>query len=95
MMPAANPTWARYRKILKEWAALLVLILLCLFIGANNPRFFNRKTDPDCDQHLILLFAIGETFVIMMGSIDSSIEGVVAFERGHGQHGRAEWPQRQ
>ncbi|NLF75147.1 MAG: ABC transporter permease [Chloroflexi bacterium] len=80
MMSAANPTWARYRKILKEWAALLVLILLCLFIGANNPRFFQSQNliRIATSSTLILLFAIGETFVIMMGSIDLSIEGVVA-----------------
>src|SRR5690606_21964163 len=80
MMSACNPTCARYRKILKEWAALLVLILLCLFIGANNPRFFQSQNliRIATSSTLILLFAIGETFVIMMGSIDLSIEGVVA-----------------
>src|SRR5690606_13361936 len=52
----------------------------CLFIGANNPRFFQSQNliRIATSSTLILLFAIGETFVIMMGSIDLSIEGVVA-----------------
>jgi ribose transport system permease protein len=70
----------RYRNLLREWGAVLVLILLCLFIGSNNPNFFETRNfiRIGTSATLILLLAIGETFVIMLGSIDLSVEGVAA-----------------
>ena len=72
--------WARYRPILRAWGSVLVLILLCLFIGMNNSNFFQTQNFIRISRSatLILLLAIGETFVIMLGSIDLSVEGVAA-----------------
>lgn len=71
---------AALRKRLAPWAPLLVLIGLCLTIGLLNPSFFqvgnfvriaNTAAVP-------LVLACGLTFIIMMGAIDLSIEGLLA-----------------
>ena len=62
------------------WAPLLVLVLLCGIIAAINPRFLQFGNFVRIAQAAVipLVLAIGETFVILMGSIDLSVEGVVA-----------------
>jgi ribose transport system permease protein len=64
----------------RDWAPLAVLIALCLVISAFNGNFLtvgnlmrllNTAAIP-------LVLGMGSTFVILMGSIDLSVEGVVA-----------------
>ncbi len=67
---------ARYR----SWAPVAVLILLCAAISVVNPNFI----DPWNLVRLLnaaaipLVLVMGATFIILMGSIDLSVEGVVA-----------------
>ncbi len=62
------------------WAPLLVLVLLCGVVAAVNPRFllFGNFVRIAQASVIPLVLAIGATFIILMGSIDLSIEGVVA-----------------
>ena len=69
-----------WRARLRPWAPLLVLAALCIVIGAIAPAFLsianlvrilNAAAIP-------LIVALGATFIILMGSVDLSLEGVVA-----------------
>jgi len=76
-VPSGN---ARLRRRLRSAAPLLVLIGLCLLIGLANPYFFHvsnlvRIANSSAIPAVLMC---GETFVILLGSIDLSIEGVVA-----------------
>ena len=80
MDPAAD-RWRRLRRRIGPWAPVLVLVLLCLAIGITNDRFFsfgNLSRIADAAS-IPLVLGLGVTFVIVMGSIDLSVEGVVAF----------------
>jgi len=64
----------------RDWTPLAVLLALCLTISAFNGNFLtignlmrllNTAAIP-------MVLAMGSTFVILMGSIDLSVEGVVA-----------------
>ncbi len=70
----------QYRALLRAWGPLLVLIVVALFIGLINPNFFEPRNFVRIATAAVipLLIAIGETFVIMLGSIDLSMEGVTA-----------------
>jgi ribose transport system permease protein len=73
--------WRRLRRRLAPFAPLLVLIALCIIIGLINPNFLSvRNMVRIANSAAIpLILGLGVTFVIIMGSIDLSIEGVVAF----------------
>lgn len=63
-----------------RWAPLLVLVALMILFTAINPAFltarnFARITIAAAPA---LMVAIGVTFIIIMGSIDLSMEGVVS-----------------
>jgi ribose transport system permease protein len=78
---ATGPRVARRRRVrLADVAPLLVLLLLCGIIAAINPRFllFGNFIRIAQAAMIPLVLAIGSTFVILMGSIDLSVEGVVA-----------------
>ena len=62
-------------------APILVLILLCVLIGILNHNFFSIRNFIRIANgaSIPLILGIGVTFVIIMGSIDLSIEGIVAF----------------
>jgi hypothetical protein len=79
--PAKGERWRRLRRRLGPWAPLLVLIALCILIGLINPNFLSlRNLVRIANSAAIpLILGLGVTFVIIMGSIDLSIEGVVAF----------------
>jgi len=65
---------------LRSWAPLLALIVLCLGFGFAGPGFAtleNLWTVADRSA-IPLILAVGTTFVILQGSIDLSIEGVMA-----------------
>ncbi len=64
----------------RAWAPVAVLVLICIAIAIDNPRFaeisnlvrlLNAAAVP-------IVLAMGMTFVILLGSIDLSLEGVVA-----------------
>ncbi|MGF1623472.1 MAG: ABC transporter permease [Alphaproteobacteria bacterium] len=81
---AADPStdrWRRLRRRIGPWAPVLVLVLLCIVIGIANDRFlsFGNLSRIADAASIPLVLGLGVTFVIVMGSIDLSIEGVVAF----------------
>jgi len=63
-----------------SWAPLAVLVLLCAVITAINPNFLSLGNFVRITQTAMipLVLGLGATFVILMGSIDLSVEGVVA-----------------
>jgi ribose transport system permease protein len=68
------------RDRLTKWAPLLVLLALVLIFSIINPDFFTLR---NCARIAIastppLMVAIGVTFVIIMGSIDLSMEGTIS-----------------
>ncbi len=68
-------------RTLRKWAPLMVLVALCIGFALVNPNFltirnFGRIGIIGAPS---LLIAIGVTFIILMGSIDLSMEGTVAF----------------
>ncbi len=69
------------KSFLRDWAPLLVLFALCAAFTAINPNFFSLRNFGRIGIIAApsLLIAIGVTFVILMGSIDLSMEGIVAF----------------
>jgi ribose transport system permease protein len=68
------------RRHVRSLAPVLVLLLLCLAIGMANSRFlsldnFIRIAN---SSSVPLILAIGATPIIIMGSIDLSVEGLLA-----------------
>lgn len=68
------------RTALMRWAPLLVLTTLCVLFALIEPRFMSTR---NFARILIaaspaLMVAIGVTFVIIMGSIDLSMEGTIS-----------------
>lgn len=78
---ASGERWRHLRRRLGPFAPLLVLIALCIVIGLVSPNFLSvRNLVRIANSAAIpLILGLGVTFVIIMGSIDLSIEGVVAF----------------
>lgn len=64
----------------KSFAPLLALIILSLLIGLFNPRFFDFYNFVRIANSaaIPLVLALGATFVILLGSVDLSVEGVLA-----------------
>ena len=64
---------------LAAWAPALVLVVLCLFIAAINHSFltFGNVVRISQDAAIPLVLGLGETFIILMGSIDLSVEGIL------------------
>jgi ribose transport system permease protein len=65
---------------LKPYAPFFALIALSLVVGALNPRFFefNNLIRIANSAAIPLVLALGMTFIIVLGSIDLSVEGVLA-----------------
>jgi ribose transport system permease protein len=61
-------------------APLLVLISLVIVITIINPRFLSGANIANLlrQTSILVIVAMGETFIILMGSVDLSIEGVMA-----------------
>ena len=72
--PLALPK--RYR----SWAPLLVLLVLCVALAFANPRFIAPRNlvRIASTASVPLMIGIGETLIILLGSIDLSVEGMVA-----------------
>jgi ribose transport system permease protein len=67
-------------ELFTQWAPTLVLVSLVLVFSAINPNFmslnnFSRITIAAAPA---LMVALGVTFIVIMGSIDLSMEGTVA-----------------
>ncbi len=75
--PTAKPRARRFRAA--SWAPVLVLVLLCAIITVINPNFltFGNFARIGLSAMIPLVLGIGATFIILMGSIDLSIEGVL------------------
>lgn len=67
------------RETVIRWAPLLVLIGLVIIFTAINPAFFSLRNAARITIAAApaLMVAIGVTFIIIMGSIDLSMEGTV------------------
>src|SRR5690349_24727430 len=67
------------RRRLAAWAPLAVLIALCGIISALNPNFltFGNLVRVSQAAMIPLVLGLGETFIVLMGSIDLSVEGVL------------------
>jgi len=65
---------------IKSLAPLIALIALSLLIGSRNPRFFDffNFVRIANSAAIPLVLAMGATFVIILGSVDLSVEGVLA-----------------
>ena len=57
----------------------MVLVLLCLIIAVINHNFlsFGNFVRISQDAAIPLVLGLGETFIIQMGSIDLSVEGIL------------------
>src|SRR4051812_28075849 len=73
--PARKPR--RWR--LASWAPLIVFVLLCAIISGINPNFLTFGNFVRISQAAMipLVLGLGATFIILMGSIDLSVEGVL------------------
>src|SRR5919107_1551075 len=79
--PGRAPSRGRAsRRRIAPWAPVLVLLALCAVIAAINPNFltFNNFVRISQAAMIPLVLGLGATFVILMGSIDLSVEGVLA-----------------
>ena len=73
----ATPSARRFR--FAPWAPVLVLVALCAVATAINPNFltFGNLVRVAQAAMIPLVLGLGATFVILMGSIDLSVEGVL------------------
>ena len=64
---------------LGAWAPLVVLVVLCAIVAAINPNFltFGNLVRITQTAAIPLVLGIGATFIILMGSIDLSVEGIL------------------
>jgi ribose transport system permease protein len=64
---------------LASWAPLAILLLLCVIIALINPNFLSFGNLVRISQAAMipLVLGLGATFIILMGSIDLSVEGVL------------------
>ena len=74
---------APHKSLLSRWsdfAPVLVLIALVLGFSAAAPNFFSTANFARISIASMpaLMVAVGATFIIIMGSIDLSMEGVVS-----------------
>lgn len=70
------PFMARFR----NWAPVAVLVALCTLIGVLSPNFLSITNFIGIlnSASIPIVLCMGATFIILMGSIDLSVEGVVA-----------------
>ncbi|MEQ9692128.1 MAG: ABC transporter permease [Bauldia litoralis] len=73
----ATPRPRRWR--IASWAPVIVLVALCIIIGLINPNFFSFGNFVRMSQTAMipLVLGLGATFIILMGSIDLSVEGIL------------------
>ncbi|PZO65885.1 MAG: ABC transporter permease [Paracoccus denitrificans] len=68
------------REVLSRWAPVLVLVTLVILFAIINPAFLSVRNLARIAMAAApaLMVAVGATFVIVMGSIDLSMEGTMA-----------------
>lgn len=68
------------RDVLTRWAPVLVLLTLVILFTAINPTFFSVRNFARIAiaSAPALMVAIGVTYIIVMGSIDLSMEGTIS-----------------
>ena len=73
------------RDTLLKWAPLLVLLVLVVFFASIEPRFFSVRNFARIaiSAAPMLMIAVGVTFIVIMGSIDLSMEGTVSVSYTH------------
>ena len=76
---ASPQPWRTRRWRMASWAPVMVLVLLCIIITFINPNFmtFGNLVRISQSAMIPLVLGIGATFIILMGSIDLSVEGVL------------------
>lgn len=79
MRPAAVAK-GTYLKHWRRWAPVVVLVALCILISLFNGNFLTLSNLVRLlsSASIPLVLCMGATFIILMGSIDLSIEGTVA-----------------
>src|ERR1700759_3950831 len=79
--PTASPVAgeAARRRRLVAWGPPMVLALLSLIVPVINHNFltFGNLVRMSQDAAIPLVLGIGETFIVLMGSIDLSVEGIL------------------
>ena len=83
LVQSANEPVRRVRRWrIASWAPVIVLVLLCAIITAINPIFLTFGNFVRISQAAMipLVLGLGATFIILMGSIDLSVEGVLTLE---------------
>lgn len=77
---AAGAAAHRRAEVLARWAPALVLLALVLGFAAANPNFVSLSNLGRIAIAAVptLMVAIGVTFIVLMGSIDLSMEGTVS-----------------
>ena len=77
---AAETVMGMNRARLRQWAPLIVLVGLCVVVGSFNANFFTAGNFVRLvsSAAIPIVLCMGATFIILMGSIDLSVEGVVA-----------------
>ena len=78
--PMAHTSPTPFAELLTRWAPTLVLVALVLAFSVGNPRFLELNNFARISIAAVpaLMVAIGVTFIIIMGSIDLSMEGTVS-----------------
>lgn len=70
----------RLTQLAIKWGPLLTLVVLCVAITILNPRFMTVRNFQAIAKQtsILLILSMGSCFVILMGCIDLSIEGLMA-----------------
>jgi ribose transport system permease protein len=78
--PEARPARLAGRGRFAAWAPGAVLVLLCAIVTLINPNFLSAGNFVRIAQTAMipLVLGLGATFIILMGSIDLSVEGVLS-----------------
>lgn len=78
--PAATPSAARLKRFTLDAGPLIALVALFIVFGVASPTFLTLGNIAILltQISILLVVGIGLTFVILLGSIDLSVEGVMA-----------------
>ena len=78
--PEARPARLTGQRRFAAWAPVAVLVLLCAIVSLINRNFLSAGNFVRIAQSAMipLVLGVGATFIILMGSIDLSVEGVLS-----------------
>ena len=79
-MKSANAANGTYLRHWRRWAPVVVLVALCILVSLFNSNFLTLSNLVRLlsSASIPLVLCMGATFIILMGSIDLSIEGTMA-----------------